>query len=99
MQAAADTWRMAAAAERTIDDLVRELETVAREQGGGRVTRIRVRIGPPSPLTPEHFREQFAEAARGTLAEEAEVQAEAVAGPAAPGTQGLFLETIELELE
>ena len=93
---------MAASTEgQTIDDLVRELEAVAREQGGRRVTRLRVRIGPPMALTPEHFRRQFAEAARGTLAEEAEVQAEVVTGPAASeaGSRGFFLETIELELE
>ena len=93
---------MAASTEgQTIDELVRELEAVAREQGGRRVTRIHVRIGPPLPLTPGRFREQFAEAARGTLAEEAEVQAEVATEPAAfeAGGRGFFLETVELELE
>src|SRR3972149_453225 len=47
-QAEAHTCRMAASTEgQTIDDLVRELEAVAREQGGRGVTRLRVRIGPP----------------------------------------------------
>lgn len=90
---------MAAGAEQSIDDLIRELEAVVREQGGRRVTRVRVRVGALSPLAPDHVREQLAEAARGTLAEEAQVHVEVATGHAASEARGLFLETVELELE
>jgi hydrogenase nickel incorporation protein HypA/HybF len=81
------------------EDLVRKLETLAAEEGGTRVTRIRVRLGALSHFTPEHFREHFVEAATGTLAAGAEVEAELDTDPTAPGAQGVVLETVELELE
>jgi len=81
------------------EDLVRELELVAAREGGRRVTRIRVRLGALSHFTPDHFREHFEAAARGTCAEGAEVQAELTTDPIAAGAQGVLLETVELELD
>jgi hydrogenase nickel incorporation protein HypA/HybF len=80
------------------EDLIRKLESLAAGEGGARVIRIRVRLGALSHFTPEHFREHFEDAARGTLAEGAEIQAELGADPGAPGAQGVLLETVELEL-
>ncbi len=81
------------------EDLIRELERLARAEGGGQVTRVRVNLGALSHFTPEHFRDHFAQAAAGTLAEGAEVQAELAADPTAPGALGVVLETVELELD
>ncbi len=81
------------------EDLVRKLEALVAEEGAVRVTRIRARLGALSHFTPEHFREHFDEAAVGTLAEGAEVEAELDTDPTAPGAQGVLLETVELELE
>lgn len=81
------------------EDLVRKLESVALGEGGRRVTRISVRLGALSHFTPEHFREHFEDAARGTLAEGAEVEAEVGVDPTAPGAQDVLLETVELELD
>jgi hydrogenase nickel incorporation protein HypA/HybF len=81
------------------EDLVHRLEALAAEEGGSQVTRIRVRLGALSHFTPEHFREHFVEAAAGTVAEGAAVEAELDSDPTAPGAQGVVLETVELELE
>ena len=81
------------------EDLVRKLVSLAADEGGSHVTRIRVRLGALSHFTPEHFREHFEDAAAGTLAEGAEVQAELDTDPTAPGAQGVLLETVELELD
>jgi hydrogenase nickel incorporation protein HypA/HybF len=80
------------------EDLVRRLEELALAEGARRITRIRVKLGPLSHFTPDHFREHFEEAAAGTLAEGAEVQAEMTTDPTAPGAQDVLLETVELEL-
>ncbi len=82
---------------RVMEDLVRRLEAIAREEDARRVTRIRVRLGALSHFTPEHFREHFADAAHGTPAEGAEVEAEVDADPTADGAQGVLLETVELD--
>ena len=81
------------------EDLVRRLEALAAAEGGTHVTRIRVRLGALSHFTPEHFREHFDDAAAGTLAEGAQVEAELDTDPTAPGAQSVLLETVELELE
>jgi hydrogenase nickel incorporation protein HypA/HybF len=81
------------------EDLVRKLEALAADEGGAHVMRIRVRLGALSHFTPEHFREHFEQAAAGTLAEGAEVQAELSTDPTAPGAQGVLLETVELDLD
>lgn len=81
-----------------MEDVLRKLEAVAREEGGRRVLRVRVRLGALSHFTPEHFRRHFEEAARRTLAEGAEVEAELAADPREAGAQGVVVESVELEL-
>jgi hydrogenase nickel incorporation protein HypA/HybF len=78
-------------------DVMGKIEEVARAGGATRVTRIAVRLGALSHFTPEHFREHFAEASRGTIAEGAEVDALLdgdIAGPRAPD---VVLESVEVE--
>jgi hydrogenase nickel incorporation protein HypA/HybF len=81
------------------EDVVHKLESLAIAEGGRRVTRIRVRLGALSHFTPDHFREHFADAAAGTLAEGAVVEAELASDPTAPGAQDVLVETVELELD
>lgn len=81
------------------EDLVRRIEVIAAAEGGGRVSRIRVRLGALSHFTPEHFREHFGDSAAGTVAEGADVEAELATDPTAPEAQGVVLESIDIESE
>jgi hydrogenase nickel incorporation protein HypA/HybF len=81
-----------------MNDVMRELERVATESGAARIERIRVRLGPLSHFTPGHFREHFEDAARGTLAEGAAVEAfvdETLDGERA---QGVVLASVEVDV-
>ncbi len=80
-----------------ITDLMREIDTVARADGAGRVTRVTVRLGALSHFTPEHFREHFADASRDTLAEGAAVEARLETSLDDPNAAGVVLESIEVE--
>jgi len=80
-----------------MDDLIRKLEAEARAEGARRVTRIRVRLGALSHFTEAHFREHFEDAARGTVAEGAEIEAELRTDPTEHEAQGVVLESIEIE--
>lgn len=82
-----------------MDDLIRKLESTAQAEGGERVVRIRVRLGALSHFTPEHFREHFDDASRGTIAEGAEVDAELSGEPTDPDAQSVVLEEVELAVE
>ena len=80
------------------EDLVCELESIAAREGGTRVTRIRVRLGALSHFTPEHFREHFVDASRGTLAEGATVDALLDDNLDDPNAAGVVLESVEVEV-
>jgi len=75
-------------------DLIGKVEA---EAAGARVLRVRVRLGALSHFTVEHFCEHFDDAARGTVAEEAAVEAELRTDPTEPGAQGVVLESIDVE--
>lgn len=77
-----------------MDDLMRAILEVADDEGSDRVVRVRVRLGALSHFTPEHFREHFADAAAGTVAEGAEVEATLDPDPTAHGAQGVVLESV-----
>jgi hydrogenase nickel incorporation protein HypA/HybF len=78
-------------------DLVRRVVGVAESEGATVVTKVSVRLGALSHFTPEHFREHFRDSARGTIAEGAVVDAVLETSATAPNTQGVVLESVEVE--
>ncbi|HUJ56426.1 MAG TPA: hydrogenase maturation nickel metallochaperone HypA [Gaiellaceae bacterium] len=81
-----------------MQDLMREIEAVAHADGASRVTRVAVRLGALSHFTPEHFREHFLDASRGTLAEGAAVDATLAEDLDDPHAAGVVLESVEVEV-
>jgi hydrogenase nickel incorporation protein HypA/HybF len=79
-----------------MDDLMAKILAVAESEGGARVVRIRVHLGALSHFTPGHFREHFDDAARGTLAEGAAVEADLGTDITAPNATGVVLESVEV---
>jgi hydrogenase nickel incorporation protein HypA/HybF len=62
------------------------------------VTRVVVQLGALSHFTPEHFREHFVDASRGTVAQGAEVVATLNDDISAPHANDVLLESVELEI-
>lgn len=79
-----------------MDDLVRKALAVAEAERATRVVRIRVRLGALSHFTPEHFREHWADATGGTLAEGAEVDATTDGALEGEEAHGVVLESVEV---
>jgi hydrogenase nickel incorporation protein HypA/HybF len=77
-----------------MDDLMAKILAVSAAEGGARVTRVRVWLGALSHFTPGHFREHFDDAARGTLAEGAAVDATLDDDVSDPRAQGVVLESV-----
>jgi len=77
-----------------MDDVMAKVLAVAGAEGGVRVTRVTVWLGALSHFTPEHFREHFDDAARGTLAEGARVEATLDGDISDPRAQGVVLESV-----
>jgi hydrogenase nickel incorporation protein HypA/HybF len=80
-----------------MDDVMRKLGEVAREQDAVRVTRVSVRLGALSHFTPAHFREHFVDASRGTVAEGAQVDMRVDGDIAAERARDVVIETVEVE--
>ena len=80
-----------------LKDLVREIEAVAERERASAVTCVRVRIGPMSHMTPEHFIEHFVDATRGTIAEGAHCEVEQI-DPKDPLAQSIVLESLDLTI-
>jgi hydrogenase nickel incorporation protein HypA/HybF len=82
-----------------MDDLIAKVLATAESEGARRVLALRVRLGALSHFTPAHFAEHFADAARGTLAEGAAVNAEPAGAVTDADAQSVVLEEVELELD
>jgi hydrogenase nickel incorporation protein HypA/HybF len=80
-----------------IRGLIRRVEAVVSEQGGGKVLGLTVRVGALSHLSPGHLREHFVQGARGTLAEGARLHIEVLTDVADPRACEVLLESVELE--
>jgi hydrogenase nickel incorporation protein HypA/HybF len=79
-----------------MQDLMEKIDAEAHAAGAARVTRVRVRLGALSHFTPDHFREHFEDAARGTCAEGAVVETESRTDPTEPEAQGVVLESLDV---
>lgn len=79
-------------------DLVGRIDELAAAEEATAVTRIEVGLGALSHFTPEHFREHFEDAARGTRAEGAEVEATLSDDTSAADAADVVLKTVELEV-
>ena len=82
-----------------MDDLVRKVLAVAESEPAASVTRIRVRLGALSHFTPEHFREHWHDAARGTIAQDAIVDATLDSELEGEAAQGVVLESVEVRTD
>jgi hydrogenase nickel incorporation protein HypA/HybF len=78
-------------------DLLRKIESVAQQEGAIKVSSVKVRLGALCHISPEHFRDHFMRASRGTVAEGAELAIEVARDPADPRAQDIYLESVAVE--
>jgi hydrogenase nickel incorporation protein HypA/HybF len=81
-----------------MQQLLARIVKLAETEHASAVTGIRVRLGALSHFTPEHFREHFEDAARGSPAEGAAVVAVLSSDPTAAEAADVVLENVELEV-
>lgn len=78
-------------------DLLEKIEQVTRAEGASAVRTIRVSLGALSHMTPEHFREHFADIAPGTLAAGARIEAVCETDTTADDAGGIRIVSLEVE--
>lgn len=72
--------------------LMSQLDEIARRNAARRVTVVRLKLGPLAHIEPDHLREHFAEAARGTVADKARLDIETT-----DELHELSLESVDIE--
>lgn len=82
-----------------VSGLLARIDAIVRSEGAAGVTRVTVRLGALVPCSPEHLREHFVDAARGTVAEGAELVVDAAANPADPHAGEIVLDSVEVEVD
>ena len=79
-----------------MNDLMRKIESSAREQNARKVLGISIKLGALSHMSAGHFREHFSVASQGTLAEGAELKIETLRDLSDPRAQDILLESVEI---
>lgn len=78
-------------------DLLRKVEAVRVQNGGGQVTRVRVWIGALAHISAGHFREHFEHAVASTPLQRAELEVEESRDESNPNAQQILLESVEVD--
>lgn len=79
-----------------MNQLMNKIFALAEEQKAARVTKVSVKLGALSHLSPSHFKEHFDIAAKGTIAENAEIDAEESDDLSDPNAQVVVLKSIDI---
>ncbi len=79
-----------------LKDLLRKIESVSEENGGGRVVGVKVRLGALAHISPGHFREHFVHGTKGTRAENSTLDIEVSQDANDPHAQDILLESVEV---
>jgi hydrogenase nickel incorporation protein HypA/HybF len=82
-----------------IPDLIAKIEAVARENGATKITAVDIEIGALAMIGPDHLKEHFIEAAKGTIAEGADLRLKLCEDPLDPEASSLLLKAVEVETE
>lgn len=80
-----------------LNDLMKKVAAVARKEKAGKVVGLRLKLGALSHFSPEHFREHFEEAAKGTVAEGARLTMEVSDDITDLDAQSIVLQHVEIK--
>ncbi len=78
-------------------DLMRKIESIARQERAKKVLGVSVKLGALCHMSPEHFRDHFNFASRGTLAEGAQLAIELLPDLTDPHAQDILIESVKVE--
>ncbi|HTT45348.1 MAG TPA: hydrogenase maturation nickel metallochaperone HypA [Thermoplasmata archaeon] len=83
--------------EAMVRDVIRKAEEVARREGAGRVTRVRLWVGARSHLDGPELKARWAYAVRGTALDGAEVVVESSRERGDPNAELVMLRSLDVD--
>ncbi|MZH03499.1 MAG: hydrogenase maturation nickel metallochaperone HypA [Nitrospinae bacterium] len=78
-------------------DLMRKINSIGEEQHAKKITCVKIRLGALSHMSAEHFKEHFVLAAKGSCAEDAQLDIEVLTDLNDPHAQDIMLASVEVE--
>lgn len=78
-------------------DLMRKVHAIGQEAQAKSVVRVKVKLGAIAHISADHFREHFILAAKGSLAEKAQLDIEVSTDLSDPHAQEILLDSVEVE--
>lgn len=79
-----------------MNKLFNKILSLAKEQNAEKITKVSVKLGALSHMSASHFKEHFDMVAKGTIAEDAEIEAEESEDINDPDAQVVLLKSIEV---
>ncbi|MFH1699875.1 MAG: hydrogenase/urease maturation nickel metallochaperone HypA [Candidatus Zixiibacteriota bacterium] len=79
-----------------LKDIFKKLKSISEEKGGASIKKVTIRLGALSHISSDHFSEHFYEAAKGTNAENAELEVINSEDINDPHAQDIILESVEI---
>lgn len=80
-----------------MDDLMKKIIFLANRENAAKVTKVTVKLGALSHMSKEHFKEHFDVAAHGTIAQDAEIDAEESQDIHDPNAASVILKKIDVQ--
>ena len=77
-----------------VANLMRKIESIAAGERAAKVLAVNVRLGALAHISPEHFRDHFIRAARGTIAQGARLSVELSEDTRDPHAQEILLDSV-----
>ena len=82
-----------------MNNLMRQIKLLATENDAKRVSGIKVKLGALTHFSKDHFKEHFEIAAKGSIAEGADLEVELLSDENDPNAQDIFLDEMEIDDE
>lgn len=79
-----------------MNNLMNKILILAEKERAAKVTKVSVKLGALSHMSPEHFKEHFNISSRGTIAENAIIDAEEADDIHDPNAQTILLKSIDV---
>lgn len=79
-----------------MDNLMHKILSLAKKERAAQVTKVSVKLGALSHMSPEHFKEHFDISAKGTIAEHAFLETEESQDLNDPHAQTILLKSIDV---
>lgn len=79
-----------------MNNLMNKILKLAEKEHATKVTKVSVKLGALSHMSPEHFKEHFDISAKGTIAEDAIIEAEESTDMNDPNAQTILLKSIDV---